>query len=287
MMSLAEGLAKFAKAGFVAPEHKDVTFSCPLHGEQTYKTFKTVDGWREPYCPVCLREGERHKETAEKIKAKAKQTASDIARALGIAPPLDMGRATFETYKVESAEQARVLNICKRFAERFLFREIERFEAWESGAEDWRTKNSTGLFLSGNFGTGKTHLGYAILNTLSALDVPGYYLRTPDFFDRVNDRHSGVSILQVLDCISAVPCLVLDEIGVQSWTEAERKRIYQVVDGRLQSGRPTIYITNLDKTELSRCLSDRVMDRIATSTVPLSFMWDSHRKRSRPSSENF
>lgn len=287
MMSLAEGLAKLKNAGMIAPECKDVTYQCRLHGEQVYKTFKTPEGWREPYCPVCLKEGARHEETAARIKERAKQTAADIEKALGIAPPLDIARATFDNYKAESAEQARILAICKRFADRFLFREIERFEARESGAEDWRAKNSTGLFLSGNFGTGKTHLGYAILNTLAALDVPGYYLRTPDFFDRMNDRTSGVSVLRVLDCISTVPCLVLDEIGVQSWSEAERKRIYQVVDGRMAAGRPTVYITNLDKAELSKCLSDRVMDRIATSTVLLSFTWESHRKRQRPSAESF
>jgi DNA replication protein DnaC len=287
MMSLAESMAQFKRAGFIPPEHKDVSFDCPIHGRQEYKTFKTVDGWREPYCPECVKEKARNKEIVEGIKSDARQTAADISRALGIAQPLDMALATFEQYRVENADQGRVLEICRRFADRFLYRELQRVEARKNGDQKWREKNSTGLFLSGNFGTGKTHLGYAILNALSDLGIPGFYLRAPDFFDRMNDRTSGISVLQVLDCIASVPCLVLDEIGVQSWTEAERKRIYQVVDGRMQAGRPTVYITNLDSAELARCLSARVMDRIVATTVPLSFTWDSHRKRQRPGSDRF
>lgn len=272
--------------GIKAPASKEVTFDCPIHGMQTYMTYQRHDGsWLEPYCPECKRIVTERETLLEALQIEAKQRAVELARQLHYDRPLDFDTPTFENYIPETEEEKKNLMVCRRFAERFTEREIEREKAHNAQDQFWRKKNATGLLLFGNYGTGKTHLAYAILKELDRQGLPGFYITIPDLFDRFSDQANRLDCSQVLAKLCMVSCLVLDEIGVQSGSDYEKKRLYQIIDGRIKNGRPTILLTNLDHVELASLLTERVLTRITQSTYKLLFTGRCRREPIRGSVE--
>lgn len=274
------------KTAFAAPASKEVAFECQIHGVQTYTTYQRRDGsWAEPYCPECRRiEKERNTLLAE-MQADAKERAVGLTRALHCERPLDFDVPCFANYQPETQEEERNLSICRRFAERFTERELERERAHNAQEPDWRSKNSMGLLLFGNYGTGKTHLAYSILKELDRQGLPGYYITIPDLFDRISDRVNRIDVAETLGKLCMVSCLVLDEIGVQSGDADEKKRLYQIIDGRIKNGRPTILVTNLDRSELVNLLTERVVSRVIQSSYKLFFTGRCRREPTRRSAE--
>ena len=274
------------KTAFAAPASKEFTFECQIHGVQTYTTYQRRDGsWADPYCPECRRiEKERNTLLAE-MQADAKECAVGLTRALHCERPLDFDVPCFANYQPETQEEERNLSICRRFAERFTERELERERAHNAQEQDWRSKNSMGLLLFGNYGTGKTHLAYSILKELDRQGLPGYYITIPDLFDRISDRVNRIDVAETLGKLCMVSCLVLDEIGVQSGDADEKKRLYQIIDGRIKNGRPTILVTNLDRSELVNLLTERVVSRVIQSSYKLFFTGRCRRESVRRSAE--
>ena len=269
-----------AFAGIVIPESKEVSFECPVHGHQTYTTYQQSDSsWIEPYCPICRAEQKKIENTLREIQSDAKERASDLAKAINSRKTSDYEIASFDVYIPETLEEKQNLDVAKRFAERFTIREIEREHAHQAQERDWHKKNSVGLALLGNYGTGKTLLAYSILKSLEAQGIPGYYITIPDLFDALTNTNDRLDVANVMKKLAVVSCLVLDELGVQSGTEYERKRLYQIIDGRIKNGRPTIIISNLDRDELNRLMTERVMDRIRAACYTLSFTGRSRREK--------
>ena len=260
------------KTAFAAPALKEVTFECQIHGVQTYTTYQRRDGsWADPYCPECRRIEKKRAELLAEMQADAKERAVGLTRALHCERPLDFDVPCFANYQPETQEEERNLSICRRFAERFTERELERERAHNAQEQDWRSKNSMGLLLFGNYGTGKTHLACSILKELDRQGLPGFYITIPDLFDRISDRVNRIDVADVLGKLCMVSCLVLDEIGVQSGDADEKKRLYQIIDGRIKNGRPTILVTNLDRSELENLLTERVISRVIQSSYRLFF----------------
>lgn len=274
------------KTAFAAPASKEVTFECQIHGVQTYTTYQRRDGsWADPYCPECRRIEKKRAELLAEMQADAKERAVGLTRALHCERPLDFDVPCFANYQPETQEEERNLSICRRFAERFTERELERERAHNAQEPDWRSKNFMGLLLFGNYGTGKTHLAYSILKELDRQGLPGFYITIPDLFDRISDRVNRIDVADTLGKLCMVSCLVLDEIGVQSGDADEKKRLYQIIDGRIKNGRPTILVTNLDRSELVNLLTERVVSRVIQSSYKLFFTGRCRREPTRRSAE--
>lgn len=261
-----------ARAAAMLPESREEQFNCQIHGLQTYRTFKRVDGtYRPAYCPLC----EAEKREKKNILADACETERarcvDLRKMLNLTRPSDFEGKTLETYKPETPEEEKNLMVATRFAKRFSIRETERVLAKESNAEGWREINAKGLNLVGTFGTGKSHLAYAILHELDAQGIPGFYTTVPDLLAVLTNRYAQVDRVDAMKKLCACACLVLDEVGVQKGGNDERQLIYQLIDGRMKNGRPTVFITNLDKVELLELLTERVMSRVRDSGYALSF----------------
>ena len=85
---------------------------------------------------------------------------------------------------------------------------------------------------------------------------------------------------QLLNDLSNVDLLVIDEIGVQTESRYEKVIINQIVDRRSSSKRPTGMLTNHNIDEMTRLLGERVMDRMKLgNSLYVIFDWDSYRSR--------
>ena len=260
------------------PASMEVVFVCPEHGRQVYETYQQTDGtWRALYCPVCRSKQLEREGKVEEMRLENALRAKELRQMFGTQLPLDWEFATFDTYAPETDEERKTLSVCRRFAERFSDREIAREKAHDKQQAGWQTINSVGLLMQGNYGTGKTHLAYSILKALNAQGMTGFYITVPELFDKFSDRVNLLDVPKALAKLTMVSCLVLDEIGVQSGSEYEKKRLFQIIDGRIKNGRPTILITNLDKGELNALLTPRVISRVKSSVYCLQFNGRSRR----------
>ena len=179
--------------------------------------------------------------------------------------------ATFENYDVTLEGQKKAVDVCQRFADRFGKR-------YQDG------KNvEIGLFLVGDYGTGKSHLASAVLNRMDQLGYPGLYIDAVDLFDYINSKNLPLPLPEIIQKLSQIAVLVIDELGVQSWSKAEQKRLQQIFDTRTKFKLPTILCTNLAQNELAECCGGRVLSRIAENTYTVKFEWEDHRRKNAPS----
>ena len=59
--------------------------------------------------------------------------------------------------------------------------------------------------------------------------------------------------------------------------DAELLRLFDVLNGRYETLRPTVLASNLSVEELTGCLGARLMDRLRENGVVVPFTWASER----------
>ncbi|WP_338669323.1 ATP-binding protein [Pseudodesulfovibrio methanolicus] len=215
---------------------------CLLHG--TFLGHQSQDGRIE--CPKCA---------ANKAKRDALET--------GI--PFRFIAKSWNDFVTSRAEHETALNTAKGYAENF-------DEALQEGA---------GLVFLGKVGTGKTHLACAIANHIRANGRKVLYSTVRHAVGSIKNtwsRDSHVSEAEVLGKFFAPDLLILDEVGVQFGSEADRIVLYDIIDGRYGRVRPTIIASNLSLDGLQRAIGLRSMDRMREKGQLILFNWKSHRQ---------
>jgi hypothetical protein len=119
---------------------------------------------------------------------------------------------------------------------------------------------------------GKTHLAVAVLLELvERFKLRGRFVEFTSLIHQLQstfDSDSQESKRQVLDPLSEVPFLVLDELGAQQPTPWVKDILYLIINARYTRRLPTIFTTNyrLDKNVLSKKGVVRVAGR--TTMLP-------------------
>lgn len=249
------------------------TMDCEAHGEfqSTGTRYSIGRMTREIWtpCPDC-----------EEAKIAAERQAESVAKA-------SVMRAHLEEMLSESAIPAR-----------FIGRTLENFQASTDAqraaleiATDYAKnfevvlKRGDSLILSGLPGTGKSHLATAVLQAIMPAHC-GLYVTCMGLIRAVREtwrKDSEQSEREVLAMLGGVPLLVLDEIGVQYGTDGEQTILFDVLDKRYRDMKPTILLTNQDKSGLKQFIGDRTFDRLTETSRWVSFDWASYRPEARKS----
>lgn len=160
----------------------------------------------------------------------------------------------------------------KIYAKRFAFDYINNF------AEN----NGKGFIFSGTPGTGKNHLAAAICNALIKSGKSCMIITVNELMQKLRNTYQKDSLTtedQFIQSMIKYDLLVLDEIGLQRGTDAERLAINQIVDQRVCQIKPTGMLTNLSAEDLEAAVGARVMDRMKMNGGQwIPFNWDSYRK---------
>jgi DNA replication protein DnaC len=122
-----------------------------------------------------------------------------------------------------------------------------------------RLEEGRGMWLVGDVGTGKTTL--AMIVSAAAMEaghtVAIYSL--PRLLNLIRDEiGTENSLLDLLDRLSGVDLLHIDDLGAQHTTPWRLEQLYSIVDARYQAGRPIVATTNLMPTDLAEQMGRQI-----------------------------
>lgn len=130
-------------------------------------------------------------------------------------------------------------------------------------------KSGTTLFISGKCGTGKTHLGCAMLIGHMRASLEKYtYVNTTDLILKIKASFSDnqESEEKQIDAVSSGK-MFFDDVGSFKMSEFAAEVLYTVMDRRYRDAVQTVYSSNLSLAEISENLGDRIASRLSSGMV--------------------
>ena len=135
------------------------------------------------------------------------------------------------------------------------------------------------LVLIGNAGTGKTHLACAIIR-----EAGGKYRTAPEIVEEMRRAKSFTAAeteAEIIDYYGRVKLLVIDEIGRGISATDEKYMIYQLVNARYNTRKPTVLISNLGKSDFLQYIGVAAADRLVESAEIWELNGESYRRELR------
>ncbi|MBQ5316771.1 MAG: ATP-binding protein [Oscillospiraceae bacterium] len=125
--------------------------------------------------------------------------------------------------------------------------------------------SSQSLLMIGNPGLGKTHLSVSIAKEVINLGHSVIYGSVVDRLRDIEREHFGRAEedRNVLDLLLETDLLVLDDLGSEQRTPFYESTLYNIINTRINTSRPTIISTNLTWEELSQMYNERLISRLA------------------------
>ncbi|MDO1605610.1 primosomal protein DnaI [Lactobacillus sp. YT155] len=113
-----------------------------------------------------------------------------------------------------------------------------------------------GLYLSGNFGVGKTYLLGAIANELAQQNVGVTMVHFPSFAVDMKSSIGDNSVLDKIERLKKVPVLMIDDIGADSVSVWIRDEVLGVIlQYRMQEKLTTFFTSNFSMSDLEKHLA--------------------------------
>ncbi len=176
--------------------------------------------------------------------------------------------STFEKFSLDfypEAADANGISPKKRMGE------IAKF--CEDYANDFSLK-SPSLFMHGATGLGKTHLSLAIANVVTEKGMGVIYSSAPNLFGELEREHfsrQNPNERTFEKELFETDLLIIDDLGVEFSTQFTVSCVYNIINSRILSGKPTIISTNLTPAELEDKYTQRITSRIIGSYISLKF----------------
>jgi len=136
------------------------------------------------------------------------------------------------------------------------------------------SKGNSGLIFHGNVGTGKTYLAACIANKI----IEEYQIRVkmrniPQIINDIEKRGFDIDKNDYYKRLSSVSLLILDDFGIERNTEYVNEMVYQIINTRYESKKPTIISTNIPLGVIMNGSNDidkeRIYSRIREMCIPV------------------
>ena len=135
------------------------------------------------------------------------------------------------------------------------------------------------LVLIGSAGTGKTHLACAIIR-----EAGGKYRTAPDIVEEMRRAKSFTANdteADIIDYYAHVSLLVIDEIGRGIAATDEKYMLYQILNARYNTRKPTVLISNFTKADFLQYIGVAAADRLVESAEVWELNGESYRRELR------
>lgn len=143
-------------------------------------------------------------------------------------------------------------------------------------------RNRHNLIIVGPTGVGKTYLACALGNSAIRQGISTLYVRMPRLASELTIARADGSYVKVLDRLQRMKLLIIDDWGLNTFTDAERRDFLEIIEDRYQV-RSTIITTQLpidmwhdiigDQT-----FADAICDRLVHNAHKIILTGESMRK---------
>lgn len=242
----------------------DRAATCQSHGEyQSRNMFGRV--WTK--CPKCDEEAKTKADQELAARDKADRQARWEKKLGQSGIPLRFRDRTLQRFVAEHPGQVYALKFAEEYAEAFTY----------------GTPARCAVFV-GKPGTGKTHLACGIaLRIMARHGASALFTSVSRMARRIREAKSYDAAETESEAIAMhvyPDLLIVDEVGMQSGTDAEARALFDVVNERYEQRKPTIFLSNFDLAQVRECLDARVFDRLREDGGEIvTFDWDSMRGR--------
>ncbi len=113
-------------------------------------------------------------------------------------------------------------------------------------AEFKKNKNIKGLYLTGDFGVGKTYILACVANAIARQGSRVVFLHVPSFIASLGSHFQDNSLNDEIDRIASAPVLIFDDIGAETLSEWSRDDVLGVIlQKRMDNVLPTFFSSNI------------------------------------------
>ncbi len=242
---------------------KTQTDRCEVHGEFISRNW-VRNIWSK--CPTCTAEIDAAVMAKREAQERVEKLAAWQARIGSAGIPERFQDRSLDNFAASTEEQNFALQAAKEYA---------------AGFAGQAAVTGQSLLFVGKPGTGKTHLAVGIGMHLLRQGRPVLFTTVQRAIRRVRDtwsRESAETESQAVAALVFPDLLILDEVGVQSGSEFEKNQLFDILNERYETRRPTLLLSNLDVEGVRAYLGDRIFDRLREDGGrAIAFDWSSHR----------
>ena len=130
---------------------------------------------------------------------------------------------------------------------------------------DERLAEGRGMYMRGDVGTGKTTLAMLIAKTAMTGGHTVAIYSLPRLLGMLRDTYgdsSAYSLNELLDRLSAVDLLQIDDVGAEQTSAWVLEQLYTIVNTRYEDGKSIVFTTNLEDDALREQIGHRTVSRL-------------------------
>lgn len=240
-------------------------------GNTSTFTNQVEPGHNEPVCPYCrdekfvpLRDENgrlRYRRCQCLLKELKQKRVERLFASARI--PRRFREKTFDNFAYE--KQPYAFDTCQKYASNF--NEMRRL--------------GKSLFLVGAIGTGKSHLAFAILNSILSSGYAGMAVTVPDLLEELRPKNGGSGENEEkMRILKSVDFLVLDDLGAQKNSDWVTEKLFMLINARYAEMLPTVITSNNYLEELEAIPGwQRIVDRLIEMCEFIEFHGKSYRQQ--------
>lgn len=207
-------------------------------------------------CRCQIEQDEREKARLRKVRFE--QRLKDSRAIIG-------GKRSFDSYSFASDDSptSPISKTCRRYVEQW----------------DDMQKNNMGILFCGRKGTGKSFYAMCIANALAEKQILTGFTTTTALMSTLQGSWEKD---EIIDAVCRFRLLVLDDLGAERNTSYGDEMIYNIINERYLTNRPTIVTTNFSLEEMkseSDMWRSRIYDRVI-EMCPIPLRMDGESRRS-------
>ena len=221
-----------------------------------------------PDCPICGDTGYVRGKICDCVKRKASEI---MLKELSAEMPLESSRFdnfSLNYYKDEDSKEGNprrrmtaILKVCREYV---------------IGFDPKKSKN---LLFMGSSGLGKTHLTLAIVSGLIEKGFLPVYGSAENLFCKIEKEKFAGENRGTYESMTNCDLLVIDDLGAEMTTSFTKSALYNLVNTRILSGKPTIINTNLSMKEIEARYTARISSRFIGSFDAYKFIGNDIRQQ--------